>query len=140
MLRTILLCFLVSFSVPAMALYKCKSGDSITYSDKPCAGGETLGIGNLPAADTLQARRQAAEEQKQLKRLENERRKRDAQDDKNRQRAMHDHAVKQKRCTSLALRKKWATESVAEATGKSSEKAKQKLRRAEEQFETECKV
>jgi hypothetical protein len=134
------MCFLVLFSVPAMALYKCKSGSNITYSDQPCPGGETLGTGPTPAIDAVQARRQAIEEQKQLKRLENDRRKREAQDEKNRQRAMHDHAVKQKRCTSLAMRKKWATDDVAAATGKSSEKAKQKLRRAEEQFELECKA
>jgi hypothetical protein len=123
-----------------MALYKCKSGDSITYSDKPCAESEKLRIGDLPAADAVQARRQAAEEEKQLKRIENERRRQQAQEDKNRQRAVHDQAMKQKRCTSLALRKKWATEDVAAASGKSSEKARQKLRRAEEQFETECKA
>jgi hypothetical protein len=140
MLRTVILILLFSFSLPAMALYKCKSGNNITYSDQPCQGGETLDIGKLPMADTLQARRQAAEEQKKLKRIENERRRREAQEEKNRQRAMHEHAVKQKRCTSLAMRKKWATDDAAAATGKSTEKAKQKLRRAEEQFETECKA
>lgn len=139
MLRTVLLCLLVASSAPALALYKCKSGDTISYSDAPCPGGKVLDIGSSPsAADTAKARQQTAEEQKKLKRLENERRKHEAQEEKERQRIAYVNAAKQKRCALLARRKRWADEDVAKSAGKSNEKARLKVRRVTEQFEEEC--
>jgi hypothetical protein len=139
MLRTVLLCLLVVFSTPALALYKCKSGDNISYSDEPCPGGKALDIGSSPSAvDTAKARQQTAEEEKKLKRLENERRKHEAQEEKERQRVAYANATKQKRCNSLARRKRWAEEDTAKSAGKSNEKAKLKTRRIAEQFEEEC--
>jgi hypothetical protein len=138
MLRAILLCFLVSLSAPALALYKCKSGDTITYSDQQCPGGERVDAGN-PPGDAAKARKQAAEEKKELHRLENARRRREAQEQKEQQRAAHDHAVKQKRCTLLAQRKRWADEDVSKATGRSAERARLKARRVAEQIDVECK-
>jgi hypothetical protein len=138
MLRAILLCFLVSLSAPALALYKCKSGDTITYSDQQCPGGEALNAGN-PPGDAAKARKQAAEEKKELHRLENARRRREAQEQKEQQRAAHEHAVKQKRCTLLAQRKRWADEDAFRSTGRSNENARVKARRLAEQIELECK-
>ncbi|MEN3297196.1 MAG: hypothetical protein V7642_6449 [Burkholderiales bacterium] len=137
MLRTVLLCLLVFSSTPALALYKCKSGDSITYSDQQCPGGQVLDA-NVPPADASRARKQADEDKKQLKHLENARRKQEAQEEKQRQRAAHEHAVKQKRCSLLAQRKKWADEDASKATGKSTERAQLKARRVAEQVELEC--
>jgi hypothetical protein len=138
MLRTVLLCLLVFSSAPALALYKCKSGDKITYSDESCANGQTLDINTAPFGDSAQARQQAAEQERKLKRLENERRKQEAQEEKERQRAAHAIAAKQKRCNTLERRKKWADEDLAKATGRSSDRAKIKLRRIAEQFDDEC--
>jgi hypothetical protein len=138
MLRATLLCFLVSLSAPALALYKCKSGDTITYSDHPCPGGQVLDAGN-PPGDAAKARKQAAEEKKELHRLENARRRREAQEQKEQQRAAHEHAMKQKRCTLLAQRKRWADEDTSRSTGRSNENARVKARRLGEQIELECK-
>jgi hypothetical protein len=138
MLRATLLFFLVSLSAPALALYKCKSGDTITYSDQQCPGGEALNAGD-PPGDAAKARKQAAEEKKELHRLENARRRREAQEQKEQQRAAHEHAVKQKRCTLLAQRKQWADDDASAATGKSHEKAMVKARRVEEQMAVECR-
>jgi hypothetical protein len=137
MLRAILLCSLFSLSAPALALYKCKSGDKITYSDQQCPEGEVLHAGN-PPGDVAKARKQAAEEKKELQRLENARRRREAQEEKERQRTAHDYAVKQKRCTLLAQRKRWADEDVSTSIGKSNERARVKARRVAESFELEC--
>jgi hypothetical protein len=139
MLRTMLLCLLVSFSAPALALYKCKSGDSISYSDQPCPGaGEVLNTTPHAATDTAAARKRLAEEQKQVRQLENTRRRKEAQEEKERQRAEHEHAVKQKRCKLLAQRKKWAEEDLSTSSGRSTERARIKARRVAEQMELEC--
>lgn len=138
MLRIVLLCLFVSFSAPALAVYKCKSGDKIIYSDQQCPGGEVMDISSASPADTAKARQQAAEEQKQLKRLENERRKQEAREEKERQRAAHDFAAKQKRCSILAKRKQWADEDATASTGKSVERARTKARRVAEQYQEEC--
>jgi hypothetical protein len=138
MLKTVMLCLFVSFSAPALAIYKCKSGDQITYSIQQCAGGEVMDTNSPPSVDTAKARRQAAEEQRRLKRLENERRKQEAREEKERQRAAHDLAAKQKRCSILAKRKQWADEDVAASAGKSVERARVKARRVAEQYQEEC--
>jgi hypothetical protein len=138
MLRTALLCLLVSFSAPALAVYKCRSGDTITYSETPCPGGVAINADSPSPAESERARQQAAQEQKHLRRLENERRKREAQEEKDRQRLDREYAVKQKRCTLLSQRKKWADEDASTAIGRSQEKAKVKARRVAEQLEMEC--
>jgi hypothetical protein len=138
MLRALLLCFLVSLSAPALAIYKCKSGDQIAYSDHPCPHGEILDAANSPA-DVARARKQADAEKKELHRLENARRRREAQEQKEHQRAVHDHAVKQKRCALLAQRKRWAEEDASGTTGRSNEKARIKARRVAEQMAIECR-
>lgn len=138
MLRTLLLCLLVLFSAPALAVYKCQSGDKITYSNQPCPDGEAVSAGNSPPPDTAKARQQAAEDERRQKRLENERRKQEAREEKERQRAAHDLAAKQKRCSILAKRKQWADEDVAASTGRSVERARVKARRVAEQYQEEC--
>jgi uncharacterized protein with WD repeat len=138
MLRTLFLGALISFSAPAMALYKCKSGGHITYSDQPCPGAEVININGAPPPDAAIAKQQAAEERAKLNRLQNEQRRREAQEEKQRQRAAHDHAVKQKRCKSLALRKKWADEDLASASEKSVIRARAKVQRVAQQYEVEC--
>jgi hypothetical protein len=139
MLRTALICLLISFSTPALAIYKCKSGDRIVYSDQPCADGEVLSITAPTPGETAKAMQRTAEEQKRLKRLENEHRKQEAREEKERQRAAHTYAARQKRCTSLARRMQWANQDAAAATGKANERAKLKAQRVAQQFEDECR-
>lgn len=139
MLRTILLCLLVSLSAPALAVFKCKSANGVVYRDQECPGGTALPIDSNPdMAEAAKAAQQTSQEKKQLQRLENERRRREAQEEKERQRAAHAYAVKQKRCATLARRKQWAEEDAAAATGKSIEKAKVKARRVTQVYEDEC--
>jgi len=138
MLRTMFLLLLGSLTAPAFAVYKCESNGTVTYSDQHCPGGKVLDTGSAPA--TGDTARQNAENKAQLKRLEHERHKREAQEEKEQQRAAHAAAAKQKKCSLLARRSKWANEDAPAATGKAREKTKLKARRVAEQFEAECKT
>lgn len=141
--RQLMLYLLISASAPAMAIYKCESDGKPVYSDAPCAGGKMLDIATAPTVtDTNSAKRQAADEKVQLQRIEKERQKQEAQEEKERkkrqQQASRAQTAKHKKCSSLERRKRWAEEDAAAATGKSVNKAKQKVRRATEQFSAEC--
>lgn len=138
LVRTALLCLSISFSAPVLAIYKCESNGKVIYSDAPCAGGKALDISNVSPTDAAAAKRQLAQEQSKLRKIEGERLKREAIEEKERQRIARDNEAKQRRCTGLAQRKKWADEDAAAATGKASEKARRKANRATEQFEATC--
>ncbi len=139
MLRPFLFASLLCCSVPALAIYKCEAGGKMTYSDSPCAGGKVLDIDGAPAADAQRAAEQAARDKKTLKRLEDQQRKQTAKDKQALQRSAKAEANRQKKCTSLERRQRWAAEDAAHATGKSAERAKQKARRAVEAYEDACK-
>lgn len=143
MFRLFLLALLISFSAPALAIYKCESGGKITYSDAPCRGGKVLELqepvtGKSPAADMASAKQEVAREKKELHRLEKERHKSEDEDDKRQQKIANAQAARQKKCTSLTMRRKWSEEDAATARGKSFEKAKRKARRQVEKYELEC--
>jgi hypothetical protein len=142
MLRIVLLCLLASVAAPALAIFKCESNGRVTYGDAPCPGGKTVNIDStapINANAAAVAERQTAQEKTSLKRLENERHKREAREEKESQRVAHTAAAKQKKCSLLARRKKWADADAATATGKSSEKAKLKARRVAEQLDADCR-
>jgi hypothetical protein len=142
MLRFMLLCVLTSIAAPALAIYKCESNGRISYGEAPCPGGKTVDIGGTAAAgdNAGMAEKQTAQEKTRLKRLENERHKREAREEKELQRAAHAAAAKKKRCSLLTQRKQWAEADAAAATGKSSEKAKLKARRVAEQIDMDCRI
>jgi hypothetical protein len=137
MVKPALLCLLIFASTPALAIFKCESHDKIAYSDQPCPGGTPLNIVNAPPVDNAGIY-QTAKEKAALRRLENERHKREAQDEKERLRTAHGVAMKQKRCATLARRMKWAQEDAAAAAGRSGDRAKRYARRAADHYEEEC--
>ena len=139
-LRVLLPAALVSAAIPAFAIYKCEAGAKVTYSDSACVSGQSTDLGN-PATrpdNTAHARRELAQQKAEVKRLENARHKQEAQQDKLRKAAARTEAARQKKCASLARRKKWADEDAATATGKSRESARRKARRANEVYGSEC--
>jgi hypothetical protein len=142
-MRTILmLSLLASMSSPALALYKCEANGKTSYSDEPCSAGATrMDISpntKVSPPDAANASRQAAREKAELKRLENEREKREAQEHKEREKLARTVALKQKKCNALALQKKWSEEDAAAATGKSVEHARRNARRKAEKYQMEC--
>lgn len=138
MLRIILFSVFMAASAPSLAVYKCESGGKTIYSDTPCPNGRQLNIDGAPPGDAEAARKQAEREKTALRRIDADRRKQEAQDEKQQRRVAHANAARQKKCKALAMRTKWADQDAAAATGKTAEKAKIKARRVAEQFETEC--
>jgi hypothetical protein len=137
----LLLIALLSFSAPALAVYKCEAAGKVVYSDTPCHDGG----GNMkkleiaaPLSDSESAQQRATQNKKELHQLETDRRKQEAKDDKVRQRAHKVQQAKKKKCDDLALRSKWAREDAAQAAGKSREKAKRTAERADEKYQVAC--
>jgi hypothetical protein len=132
------------------AIYKCKNGDTFSYSDQPCLNGEVLALpsGEKPGAAGDQADTRARgqahlqQEKVRLKQLEQEKnasKTAAAQEQKRRQQQSKSVAAARKKCDSLAQRKRWAEEDLASlqasATAKKEaqiEKARRKARRAAE--------
>jgi hypothetical protein len=137
-LRALLSALLVSLSMPAFAIYKCEVDGKIAYSDAPCAGGQTIDVGNTASGNAAQSRHELVQQKAELKRLESARHKQENQQAKLRRTAARTDAAKQKKCASLARRKKWADEDAAMAAGKPAEKARRKARRAQEAYQDEC--
>jgi hypothetical protein len=138
MFRSYLLVFLLSPTLPALAVYKCEANGKVTYTDAPCLSAQVLDIERHPPAAAAQAIKQAAQEKDTLKQLESDRRRQEAQEEKLQRRASKSQAAARKKCANLARRKKWADEDTVAATGKAVEKARRKARRLAEQHEDEC--
>lgn len=136
--QTLLFVVALSSAAPAFAIYKCESDGSVRYSDMPCPDAKVLDVRSVSPADTADAHQQAVRDRKKLKQLEDARHKSERQEEKERRSAARAEATAHKACTRLALRKKWADEDAASATGKSAVNAKRKARRAEERYQTEC--
>jgi hypothetical protein len=143
MLKIGLIFLLALVAAPAFAIYKCESNGQVTYGDAACRGSKALSLENsidteVRASNVVNAKEQLAREKKEVTRLEKERHKREAAEEKEQTKIAKSDAVKRKRCSTLALRKKWADEDGAAATGKSREKAQRKARRAAETHQAEC--
>lgn len=143
-MRTILMLpFLLVLSAPVAAINRCESNGKVSYSDAPCHDGKAVKF-EAPAgsqsssADTAAARQQAIREKNTLTRIEKDRQRREAQEEKERQKFARADAIQKKKCKDLALRQKWAEEDAAVATGKLAEKAKRNARRKAEKFQAEC--
>jgi len=138
-LRALLSALLLSLAIPAFAVYKCAAEGKVSYSDAPCAGGRTIDVDAAPTAgSTAQSRNQLEQQKAELKRLENARYREESHQAELRKAAARASAAREKKCTTLARRKKWASEDAAMAVGKSAEKARRKARRAEETWQDEC--
>lgn len=134
-LATILM---LSSALPALAMYKCEDGGKISYSDTACAAnGKELDIA-LPPTDAAAAAQRLAREKSELKRLESDRHKREAREEKEQQRIARALASRKKRCDTLARRVRWADEDARLAAGRAADKARRKARRMSEQYEGEC--
>lgn len=143
MRQGVLLILLTAVSMPALAIYKCESHGHVTYTDAPC-GAKQSELPPTPAAsDPASARRQAASERQQLAVMEKEREKARAVRERQQQRQERDKSAQaqKKKCTLLALEKKWSAEDAASATRTVSDKSlsvQRQARRKAERYEAEC--
>ena len=133
----LLLCLTLSVSAPALAVYKCESDGKVSYSDLPCDDAKPLDV-DTRSPDASDASRKLAQEKNKLKKLEHERHKREAAEQRELKNASRKSAARHKKCNTYLRRLKWANEDVAASTGRANEKAKRKARRITEEYEAEC--
>ena len=141
MRRCILLSVLMAVSMPALAIFKCESHGRFTYTDIPCDGKQVQLPSPVLPSDPDAARQRAASEHRQIERIEKDRDK--AQADLARQRQQKDKLAlaHKKKCTLLALEKKWSEEDAAGASRLTIDKAaagKRRARQKAERYEAEC--
>jgi hypothetical protein len=129
----------LSFSAPALAVYKCEFAGKVAYSDAPCRDGKMKELDIAPPlSDPDAAQQRVAQDKEDLQRLESRRKKHEAIEEKQRRRAARAQQARKKKCATLALHSKWADEDAAGANIRSSEKAKRKAQRAAEKYQLEC--
>lgn len=136
-----LMTFLV-YPALAHAVYKCEVQGKILYSDGPCADGKVTAIDTTSSqvSETLanEGAQRSRHERDTLKHLQSSRQKDEAAEDKARQKRVRAQEALQKKCRSLAMKLKWSEEDVAEASGKSAEKARRTAQRHREKYHAEC--
>jgi hypothetical protein len=121
----------------ALAVYRCEQQGHVTYTDFPCPGRELdIPRSPPPAQDSNDHLKR---ERSEVGRLQKLREQRERQDQQIRDLAARGAAAREKKCQSLALQVKWREEDVRDSTMDKSQKARTRLRRAQEKFEAECR-
>lgn len=139
MSRLLLLGLLCAVSLPASAIYKCKTGNQITYSDTECVNGTALKTGGTFSTEAARDAQQRLEaDQAELNRLRNARKREEASQERAQEQYARAAASQRKKCALLEQRQRWAEEDVAHAGRKAQEGAQRKVRRAAEKFSLEC--
>ncbi len=139
------------FVVPDVsAAYRCERQGRVTYTDQRCerdAGTVERDIGSFSAptraspspagdgGDDRQSRRERAE----VARLQALREQRERQEQQIRDLANRGAAARERKCRALALQRKWREEDLREAPLEKAAKARTRLRRATEKYDTECR-
>lgn len=139
----LLLLALLALPLPALAIYKCESGGKTSYSDQPCVGTEIIHRSEriiIPPApsDTYVARENLIREKRILQAIETQRRKEEANAEKERRKFYKEQERKRKRCAMLEQRTRWAREDAARASVKRMAREQRKAQRAAEKQQLEC--
>src|SRR5205085_257990 len=113
--------------------YKCENSGTVSYTDQHCLGGTQVKI-DTPPTNAQDAAKRLTEEKKAVKQLERQRHQREAQQEKENKKIEQARLAKQKKCSALALKSKWAEEDLASAKLKTLNKEKLKARRAAEKY------
>lgn len=139
MSRLLLLALLCTVSLPAAAIYKCKTGTQITYSDTACANATEIDTGGTFSAQAAgEARQRLAADQAELDRLTGERRKNEAAEERAQEKHARATAAKRKQCALLEQQRQWAEEDAATAPKKALATAQRKAHRAAEKYILVC--
>jgi hypothetical protein len=137
-MKRLLLLFFILQPLAAYAVYRCESLGKISYSDLPCAGAQLeLSSPATPAIDNHEDAMK--QERREVSRLQKLREQRERQDQQIRDLAARGAAARERKCRSLALQVKWREEDLRESTLDKANKARTRLRRAVEKFDTECR-
>lgn len=137
--RLLLLALLCAVSVPASAIYKCKTGTQITYGDTECANATAIKADDTFSTQAAgEARQRLAADKAELDRLTGERRKNEAIDERTQEKFARTATASRKQCALLEQRRTWAEEDVGNASRKSKENAQRTARRATEKYTLAC--
>jgi hypothetical protein len=141
-LSAVLLTLIVATS-GAQTIFKCTLQGKVSYGAFPCAAGESVEIKVPSAPSDLEGHVASLARQKDsADRLERERHKREAADEREQARAGRAAAVYRKKCGLLKLDVQWAAEDAvsasADVANKAAAKARLKARRAAQKLALEC--
>lgn len=136
--------FLPAGAAHAQAIQRCEGGGQVTYSNGPCPPGtqpaRTLAPSPGPnAADEKAARERAQRDARELDRIERERKADEARAEKQRQALAKKEQARARECRKLELRLAQAKDALVRATLAKRADAERKARRAEEQYELQCR-
>lgn len=139
MKKLLLLTLLYAVALPASAIYKCKTGAQITYSDTECANAIAMPTDDRFSAEAAQDTRQRlAVDKVELDRLRSERKREEEIDDRTHEKYARAAASQRKHCAGLEQSQRWAKEDAATASKKAMAKAHSKAQRAAEKYAVEC--
>ncbi|MDC8756628.1 DUF4124 domain-containing protein [Janthinobacterium fluminis] len=141
MKRPLAILLLAALGAPAGAqtVYKCSADGKVSYGAAPCASGKSVELNVAPAPQPSSADAATlARHKKTADRLEADRLRREAQEDREQARAAQAGAARRKKCAALALQHKWAVEDARAASDRQADKAKVKARRSAEKLALEC--
>lgn len=128
---------LLFVSLSVAAVNRCDIGGKLTYTDLPCEGRTLPPPSQAPTAPANDDR--LKRERAELNRLQKLREQRERQNQQIRDLAARGAAAREKKCRSLAQQVKWREEDLREITLDKAEKARVRLRRAQEKFDAECR-
>lgn len=121
-------------------VYKCRSGGTVTYLDRPCADGVSIEL-SVPKArqsEIAQAKSAALRDREALLQIEKVRLANELRSQREAERAQKAAEAQRRKCERLRLRQKWAEEDLARSTGPAMDAARVKARRQAEATAVEC--
>jgi hypothetical protein len=123
----------------AQALHKCTVDGKISYSQQPCAKGvaSVIEVPPAPVADPAAAA-DLKRQEREAEKLANQRRKREAREERENLAEARAVASHNKKCKKLQMQQKWADEDARGATLQNTERAKVKAKRAADMYQLEC--
>lgn len=134
-------------ALSSMALaetYKCTKNGAITYSQAPCSDGVSITAttpdGAIPLADYQDAIKRNRKDEITLKKIQDKRDKEDARYEKEMRAVAAKNAKAKQKCIGLQANSTWAKEDLANAQPKAENKARLKLKRANEKLALYCKT
>jgi hypothetical protein len=141
MRRIAFLIIALAASTAAFAqVYKCRSGGTVAYLDRPCTDGVSIEVSvpSRPQADIAQAKAAALREREALLQVERVKLANELRSQREAERQHKAVQAKRQKCERLRLRYQWAEEDLARKTGPGQDAARVKLRRQAEELAVEC--
>lgn len=132
---------LLAMALPAgaQALHKCTIDGKVSYSQQPCSKGvaSVIDVPVAPAPDPAAAA-DLKRQEREAEKLANQRRKREAREERESLAEARAVASHNRKCKKLQMQQKWADEDARGATLQNTERAKVKAKRAADMYQLEC--